>query len=109
MKKTMLMGLIVVAAIAATTLTSTGTSNLAFANPKTDDPDLVGHEAAELAQCKSDCLGEDDTNKGAMGEHSSGQDEPRNGLANALTEHGEPQHPSEVIQKLCGEEGQNCP
>jgi hypothetical protein len=105
MKKTMLMGLIV-AAIAATTLTSTGTSNLAFANPETDDPDLVGHESEELAR----------SDEGAMGEHSSdplpeeeGNETPRSGLANALTGHGEPQHPSEVIQELCGEEGEECP
>ena len=52
-----------------------------------------------------------------MGQHSSSeqsggeQSEPREGLANALTGHGNPQHPSEVIgdPRLCGSDGSQCP
>lgn len=110
MKTTVLMGLIV-AAIGAAMIASLGTSNLAFAQAN----NLAGQEARELARCQTDCLGEPDTNKGGMGQHSSSeesggeQSEPRKGLANALTEHGDPNHPSEVIGTLCGNDGSGCP
>jgi len=103
-----------VAAIGAAMIASIGTSNLAFAQAN----NLAGQEARELAQCQSDCLEESDTNKGAMGQHSSSeesggeQSEPRKGLANALRQEGEdvdPDHPSEVIGTLCGNEGERCP
>jgi hypothetical protein len=108
MKKTILMGLII-AAFGTAMLASNGTSNPVFAtaadnNPKTDDPNLVGEEAADLAQSDSD------TNKGAMGQHSSddasGRDRtehPRSGLPNALGGDN-PEHPSEVIQCVTGVE-----
>jgi hypothetical protein len=110
MRKTVLTGLIA-AAIGAAMIASLGTSNLAFAQER----NLAGQEAQQLARCQSDCLGESDTDKGAMGQHSSAEasggerTQPRNGLANALTEHGDPQHPSAVIGTLCGTSGGGCP
>lgn len=103
MKKTILVGLILATVtIGAVTIASLGTSSLAV------EKNLAGQEASQLARCDTGCLGEPDTNKGAMGQHSSSQSEPRNGLANALTEHGDPQHPSEVINQLCNG-GSSCP
>lgn len=116
------MGLIV-AVIGTAMIASISTSNLASAsvrtndkNPNTDKPSLAGQEASELARCDSGCLGEDDTNKGAMGQHSSDDESggertehPRSGLSRALSD--DPQHPSEVIENenVCGENGDNCP
>jgi hypothetical protein len=100
------MGLIV-----AAICTAVMALNLAIATSS----ELAGQGASELAQCEateeSSCLGESDTNKGAMGQHSSSdesggeQSEPRN----ALTEHGDPQHPNDVIGTLCGSDGDDCP
>jgi hypothetical protein len=102
--------------LAFAAMAAIGTSNLASA---TVENNLAGQEASELAQCDQDeCVGEEQTNKGAMGQHSSDessggeQSHPRVGLGNVGEEIlGSPEKltPSEVIGKLCGEEGQNCP
>jgi hypothetical protein len=109
MKKSVLMGLIV-GAIGAAMITSLGTSNLAFAQAK----NLFGQEASQLAQCDLNCLGEPNTDKGGMGQHSASttgggsaigglKQEPRVGIGNV----GEDilgigkAHPSEVIATLC--------
>ena len=102
-------------------------TNMAFADkPQEGDPDrnLFGKEASDLADEE-----DGDNEPGSeMGEHSraggSAGDPPfdsdgeegdtdkpgRFGIGNvgeALT--GEKKHPSEVIELLCGEGGQNCP
>ena len=102
--------------LAFAAMAAIGTSNLASA---TVENNLFGQEASELARCDQDkCVGEEQTNKGAMGQHSSDessggeQSHPRVGLGNVGEEIlGSPEKltPSEVIGKLCGEEGQNCP
>ncbi len=72
----------------------------------------MGSETSENAKDKS-------FSEGSMGDHSeaggAAGDPPydgdnkkgRDGLANALPRDG-PDHPSEVIAGLCGDEGQNC-
>jgi hypothetical protein len=109
MKKTIYMGLYA-GILALVMVASLGTSNLAIAaNPNTDTPNLAGQQAAGIAQCTLNCLGEPNTNKGGMGEHSSSfAGESRNGLPNALTGPGDPQHPSEVIGFVCDNFGP-CP
>lgn len=117
MKKTIFTGLFA-GILALAMVASISTSNLVTAE-KPDNPNLAGKEASQLAQCDEDCLGEDDTNKGGMGQHASDEhsggeqssEGGRAGLANALTEHGDPQHPSEVIgdPQLCGPTGSGCP
>jgi hypothetical protein len=115
MKKTILMGLIL-AVLGTSMVASIGTSNLASAQVENN---LAGQEASELAQCDEDeCVDEEQTNKGAMGQHSSDersggeQSSPRVGLGNVgeeLLGSDEKLTPSEVIGELCGEEGENCP
>jgi hypothetical protein len=113
MQKTILMGLTIV--IGVTMVLSLGTSNLALA---TVENNLFGQEARELAQCESDCLDEEDTNKGAMGQHSSDErsggerSSPRVGIGNVgeeILDSDEKLTPSEVIGELCGEDGDDCP
>jgi hypothetical protein len=118
MKKTVLMGLIV-AAIGAAMIVSLGTSNLAFSQIA---PNLAGQEASQLAQCQTDCLGEPDTNKGGMGQHSASvtgggsalgglKQEPRVGLGNVgedILGSSEKLTPSEVIAQLCPDPS-SCP
>jgi hypothetical protein len=101
--------------LAFATIASIGTSNLASAQ----ENNLFGQEASELAQCDEDeCVGEEQTNKGAMGQHSSDetsggeQSSPRVGIGNVgeeILQSDEKLTPSEVIGELCGEEGENCP
>jgi hypothetical protein len=115
MKKTILMGLIL-AVLGTSMVASIGTSNLASAQVENN---LFGQEARELAQCDEDeCVGEEQTNKGAMGQHSSDEtsggelSSPRVGIGNVgeeILESDEKLTPSEVIGELCGEEGENCP
>ena len=114
MKKTALMGLIV-AAIGAAMIASLGTLNLAFAQAN----NLFGKEASQLARCQTDCLGEPNTNKGGMGQHSSssvsggsGPTGSRVGIGNVgedILGSTEKLTPSEVIGRLCGPTGGGCP
>jgi hypothetical protein len=113
MRKSILMGLIL-AVLGTSMVASIGTSNLAFAQNN-----LFGQEGSELAQCDEDvCVGEVQTNKGAMGQHSSNErsggelTSPRFGIGNVGEEilgSDEKLTPSEVIGVLCGEDGAGCP
>jgi hypothetical protein len=106
MKKTILMGLIL-AVLGTSMVASIGTSNLASAQ----ENNLFGQEGSQLAQCEEDvCVGEEQTNKGAMGQHSSDetsggeQSHPRVGIGNVGEEilgSEEKLTPSEVIVELC--------
>jgi hypothetical protein len=98
------------------TLSTTAASGLIPAATAVEK-NLFGQEAKQLAQCESDCLGESDTNKGAMGQHSSDthsggeRSEPRVGIGNVgedILESDEKLHPSEVIDRLCNG-GSDCP
>jgi hypothetical protein len=110
MKKSILMGLIVGAIASA--MVASSVVPLAQA---TVEKNLMGSETSENAKDKS-------FPEGSMGDHSkaggAAGDPPydgdnddekkgRDGLANALPGDG-PDHPSEVIAGLCGDEGQNC-
>jgi hypothetical protein len=99
MKKTIFMGLLL-GAIAATLVISSGTSNLAIAtagNPNTDDPNRWGEITSGAAQ-------EDGKD---FGDHASGEDTPRVGLPNILDsdkpdgDAGGNKHPSELGKFLC--------
>jgi hypothetical protein len=65
------------------------TSNFAREGSNTDPEVSIGDHAS------------DPTGQGPN-TPTGGNDHGRNGLANALTGRGEPQHPSEVINTLCG-------
>ena len=109
MKKALLMGLIV-GAIASTLIASSVTPGV-FASV---EKNLMGSETSENAKDKDFNEGD-----GSMGDHSKAggaAGEPpydsdgkpgRAGLANALGGDS-PDHPSDVIATLCGDEGQNC-
>ena len=93
--------------LAFAAIAAIGTSNLASAQ----ENNLFGQEASQLAQCEKDvCVGEEQTNKGAMGQHSSDessggeQSSPRVGIGNVgeeLLDSEEKLTPSEVIVELC--------
>ena len=75
------------------------TSAVYAANPNTDDPSFAGQVTSNRAQLEGSDFGahaSDPTGTGPSGDQTG-----RNGLANALTDRGEPQHPSEVIGFLC--------
>ena len=104
-----------IAAIGAALMTSLGTSNVAFAQAN----NLFGQEASQLGQCQSDCLGDPNTSKGGMGQHSSssvsggsGPAGQRVGIGNVgedILGSNEKLTPSEVIGRLCGSSGGGCP
>lgn len=90
--------LAIIASIGLTILSSNGI----FAGSP-NDPNFAGQVTAGAAQTSvpnfgahaSDPDGNGDPSTNTAGEHG------RNGLANALTGHGDPQHPSEVIGAIC--------
>jgi hypothetical protein len=115
MKKTVLIGLFI-AAIGGAMIASLGTSNLAFAQASNSQ---FGQEASQLAKCQTNCLGEPNTNKGGMGQHTSssvsggsGPEGQRVGIGNVgedILGSSEKLTPSEVIRQLCGPTGGGCP
>jgi hypothetical protein len=98
------------AATAAMPVVSDVYASNAGGPPGDDDPprNLWGKEASDLARDNEDNPDEEDSEGSEMGEHSRESDakpnEPgRLGIGNL------PGHPSESIEILCGEGGQNCP
>lgn len=104
---------VILALSAATTAAIPVVSNVyatsAGGPPGDDDPDrnLWGKEAEELARDNEDNPDDEDSAGSEMGEHSRESDlDPgpgRFGIGNI------PGHPSNSIELLCGEGGQNCP
>ena len=87
-------------------------SNVAPVAQATIRKNLMGSETSENAKDKSfpeGSMGDHSKAGGAAGEppYDGDNKKGRDGLANALPGDG-PDHPSEVIAGLCGDEGQNC-
>ena len=99
------------AATAAMPVVSDVSATNAGGPPGDDDPNrnLWGKEASELAQAEGEDGDDDEQPEGSeMGEHSRESDATPNdpgrlGIGNL------PGHPSESIEDLCGEGGEDCP
>ncbi len=90
-KVTIGMAIVAMAGIAMTTM-STGTV-FATSNPQTDDPNFAGEVTSGAA------TEDGQTN---LGEHSASfAPDPRKGLSQAITDYGEPIHPSETFKAIC--------
>jgi hypothetical protein len=81
--------------------------------PGDEDPDrnLWGKEASDLAQADKDPeIGDPDQESGSeMGEHSSSSESDAKPGPGRLGIGNLEGHPSESIEDLCGEGGENCP
>jgi hypothetical protein len=107
MKDTIFMGLMFV--VIASAIISLIASPEVFASV---EKNLMGSETSENAKTKGfqeGSMGDHSKAGGAAGEPPFDSDgkKGRAGLANALGGDG-PNHPSEVIATLCGDQGQNC-
>ena len=90
---------VIVASVVGIITTTTSVYATTRSNPTTDDPNRIGSSTSERAQEEGSYFGSHASDP--TGEGPSGDQTGRNGLANALTDRGAPQHPSEVIQGVC--------